>query len=53
MRYRDYDVHIECGGSTLEEYSVQAEDDGRTISCWIPSEAGKVSGTWPASETCD
>lgn len=34
-------MHIKCGGKTLPEYGVQQEDN-KTVSCWIPSEAGKV-----------
>lgn len=42
MRYRGYEVSINSGGQILEEYSEQVEDE-KSVSCWIASEAGKVS----------
>ena len=44
MHLGEVDVWIACGdmSAALPEYSIKAEDDGITISCYIPSEAGKV-----------
>lgn len=35
---------ITVEGVELEEYNTEVTDDGRRITCWIPSELGKVSG---------
>ncbi len=36
-----FTAHICCDGVELEMYDIQKEDD-KTITCWIPSEEGKV-----------
>ena len=44
MRGHGFEVYIKSEGERLEEYAEQIEDDDeKTISCWIPSETGKVS----------
>ena len=44
MRHRQYKVSIKCEGKRLKEYQVEVDhEDSRRITCWIPSEAGKVS----------
>lgn len=44
MRHLGYEVYIESEGKTLEEYAVEVDaNDEAKVSCWIPSEAGKVN----------
>ena len=33
---------IRVDGEDLSEYDVQVDDNEKQVSCWIPSEAGKV-----------
>ena len=49
MHLRGMEVWVECGGKRLSEYSTKMETskDGDAISCFIPSEAGKVRGKFP------
>ena len=43
MHHKSYEVWISCDGEPLPEYRTQPEgDDGKTITCFIPSERGKV-----------
>ncbi|PPQ64213.1 hypothetical protein CVT24_008631 [Panaeolus cyanescens] len=42
-------AYIRVDGKYLPEYNEEVSDDGKTISCWIPSEAGKVEGDEGAS----
>jgi hypothetical protein len=42
MRLHDYVAEVSCDGVVLEEYGTTVSDDGKTVSCWIQSEAGKV-----------
>ncbi|TDL17089.1 hypothetical protein BD410DRAFT_583957 [Rickenella mellea] len=42
MRLKDYVAEIRCDDVVLEEYGTKMEADGKTLSCWIPSEAGKT-----------
>ncbi|KAI0760389.1 hypothetical protein C8Q74DRAFT_1295862 [Fomes fomentarius] len=42
MQLHGCEVWISCDGQPLPEYSTKIEgDDGKTISCFVPSEAGK------------
>ncbi|TDL17091.1 hypothetical protein BD410DRAFT_794660 [Rickenella mellea] len=41
MRLHDYVAEVSCEGVVLEEYGTSIADDGKTVSCWIQSEAGK------------
>ncbi|KAI0935025.1 hypothetical protein AcV7_003939 [Taiwanofungus camphoratus] len=43
MLYREHEFYITCEGEKLEEYDIRLESEG-TISCLIPSEAGKKFG---------
>lgn len=44
MRLDQCEVWISCEDKPLPEYGTQMEgDSGKHISCFIPSEAGKVS----------
>lgn len=36
-----YSLHINCDGAPLKEYDTKF--DGRNVTCWIESKAGKVS----------
>lgn len=38
----NYSAWIEVDGKELSEYDVQYSDNGTRVTCWIPSEAGKV-----------
>lgn len=43
MRLGEVQVHVICDGCPLEEYATDSEPVGeRTLTCYIPSEAGKV-----------
>lgn len=42
LTYRGYVAHIESEGEELPQYDVEQIDE-RTMMCWMPSEAGKVS----------
>ncbi|TDL17090.1 hypothetical protein BD410DRAFT_794659 [Rickenella mellea] len=47
MRQHDYVAEVSCGGTVLEEYGTNVTDDGKLVSCWIQSEAGKEFAiTW-------
>ncbi|RDB28689.1 hypothetical protein Hypma_014844 [Hypsizygus marmoreus] len=47
MQLNGFEVHVNVDGAHIPEYSMKAEQDGKTISCWIPSEAGKCfTVTW-------
>jgi hypothetical protein len=37
---------IRVDGKDLPEYDVQVDGNAKQVSCWIPSEAGKVSTTY-------
>lgn len=41
LRHKGYGVYITCDGQRLAEYNIQIEDP-LTISCYVPSEKGKV-----------
>ena len=41
LRLKGYTAHIDCDGKELEQYNVQQVDE-RTMTCWVPSEVGKV-----------
>ena len=43
MRNNNIEVYIKCENRALPEYQVEVVDD-KTVACYIPSEAGKVSG---------
>ena len=43
VQFGDYSVAIVVDGEPLPEFDVNISDDAKTASCWIPSEAGKVS----------
>ncbi|KAF8663512.1 hypothetical protein AX14_006981 [Amanita brunnescens Koide BX004] len=43
---------ITIDGEDLPEYDVQVDDNGKQVSCWIPSEAGKnFSVRWSIAES--
>lgn len=37
-----FEVCISVEGTELPEYSVTIDEQSRTVTCWIPSEVGKV-----------
>ncbi|GBE80163.1 hypothetical protein BKA93DRAFT_116842 [Sparassis latifolia] len=41
LEHRGFSVRLACEGQDLEEFSVNVDDE-RTISCYVPSEAGKT-----------
>lgn len=52
LELNGYSAHICCDGKELETYDVRVEDE-KTISCWIPSEEGKVRAfALPPSRFC-
>ncbi|KZO90680.1 hypothetical protein CALVIDRAFT_387426 [Calocera viscosa TUFC12733] len=40
-RLDDFEAWIEVEGARLDEYKVETDQAGKTVDCWIPSEAGK------------
>lgn len=42
MLHRAFEVFIASNGRRLDEYEIKVED-AKTITCFIPSEANKVS----------
>lgn len=42
MKHKGYEVRVKSE-EELQEYFEELEDEDKTISCWIPSDAGKVS----------
>lgn len=44
LRHKGYGVYITCDGQPLAEYNFQVEDP-LTVSCYVPSEKGKVCAT--------
>jgi hypothetical protein len=41
--FQAFHATIRTDGEDLPEYDVQVDDNEKQVSCWIPSEAGKVS----------
>jgi hypothetical protein len=41
-KFQTLHAGITIDGEDLPEYDVQVDDNGKQVSCWIPSEAGKV-----------
>lgn len=46
--FQAFYVTIRVDGKDLPEYNIQVDDNERHVSCWIPSEAGKVSTDYTA-----
>lgn len=42
VQFGTYHVWIEVDGDELPEFNVDVEEDKKKVTCWIPSEAGKV-----------
>ena len=40
--FQAFHATIRVDGEDLSEYDVQVDDNEKQVSCWIPSEAGKV-----------
>jgi hypothetical protein len=40
--YRDVSAAIHVDGKALEEYQVEYDESQKLVSCWIPSQVGKV-----------
>lgn len=43
--FGDFSAWIEIDEARCEEYAVEISEDLATVTCWIPSETGKV-GRW-------
>lgn len=41
-----FHAEIKVDDIELPEYDVQVDQDRKIVSCWVPSEAGKVSLRW-------
>ena len=50
MRHKDCEVFLKCDGRVLEEYATDI--DGDHISCYVASEAEKVSGFAACGVAC-
>lgn len=48
--FQAFHVTIRVDGKDLPEYDVQVDVDEKQVSCWIPSEVGKVS--WSHCTVC-
>ena len=46
MFFKDWYTHVHCDGDIVKEYNFRIVDD-HTVSCYIPSEAGRVSHSAP------
>ena len=45
-RFKTLHASIKVEDNELPEYDVQVDENEKLVSCWVPSEAGKV-GTGP------
>ena len=50
--FQAFHATIRVEGKDLPEYDVQVDDDEKQVSCWIPSEAGKVGIGYTAPFAC-
>jgi hypothetical protein len=50
--HSSYDIYLEADGVRLQEYDVvfDGSKSPPTVSCWIPSESGKVRPWWSHAE---
>lgn len=48
--FQAFHATIRVDDKDLPEYDVQVDDKEKQVSCWIPSEVGKVS--WPHCTVC-
>lgn len=46
MQLSGFQVSIHSDGQQLKEYSIEVSQDGKTATCWIPCQTGKVSDAW-------
>jgi len=42
VKFGTYDVCVAVDNEQLPEFDVVVEEEERKVTCWIPSEAGKV-----------
>lgn len=42
-RFKTLCASIKVDDNELPEYDVQVDENDKQVSCWVPSEAGKVS----------
>ena len=42
MKLSGFHVSVHSGGERLKEYSIEVSPDGKNVTCWIPSQSGKV-----------
>lgn len=43
LRFGIFEVCVLVEGAELPEYNVTTDEKSKTVTCWIPSEQGKVS----------
>lgn len=46
LTYRDISASVRVDGIDLPQYRPDYDDETRTVTCWIPSEAGKPYALW-------
>lgn len=42
LQYKEFSAWIVIEGEEAQEFNVEASEDEKKVSCWIPSEVGKV-----------
>ena len=42
VNFRTYAVCVKVDDERLPEFDVEVDEGGKRVTCWIPSEAGKV-----------
>lgn len=47
-----FEVCISVEGTELPEYNVTIDEQSRTVTCWIPSEVGKVRAKFFSDIVC-
>ena len=45
MELSGFRVSVYSDGEDLKEYSVEVSPDGKKVTCWVPSQSGKVRHT--------
>ena len=48
-KFQAIHARIKVNDEELAEYDVQVDENERQVSCWVPSEAGKVSASHAGS----
>jgi len=49
LTYADFKVSVLIDGKEIPHYGIETNEEKREVSCWIASEAGKVTNSLPSS----